>query len=268
MRTAYKGTLQFGLLAIPLRLGVAADKAGSLFHQMHQCGARIGQSRYCKGCGEKDIPWENVGTGVELADGTMVPVTDAELEALKAWTPKVITLQHFCQASEIDPLLLDDAYYVEPVDGGGPAHALLNAAMTATEGLAAVCTIAYPQKVALALLQPRGAMFVLTQMRWPDQIRPADVKLPPATMARPQEVQMATRLVKSMTKPWKPEDHTDTYRDALVDLVAAKASGAAPSAAEVKAPETKYTDMMELLQASIAAAKPARRKKTQTAVAS
>ena len=43
MRTAYKGTLQFGLLAIPMRLGIAAGKPDGLFHQMHGCGARIGR---------------------------------------------------------------------------------------------------------------------------------------------------------------------------------------------------------------------------------
>jgi DNA end-binding protein Ku len=253
MRTAWKGTLQFGLLAIPLRLGLAADDTKSLFHQMHSgCGGRVKQSRYCEDCGKKDIAYADVAKGIEVGDGRMVEVTDAELEELRAWEPKTITLLHFAPAAQVDPLLLDASYYVEPVDGGGPAHALLISAIP--DGLGAVCTIAYPQRLTLALLTVRGGMFVLTTLRWPEQLRPADVKLPPATTARPQEVKMAAQLVKSMTRPFDPAEHVDTHRQSLVDLVGAKETGA-PVPVKARGQESKYTDMMDLLQASIAAQK-------------
>jgi DNA end-binding protein Ku len=273
LRTAWKGTLQFGLLAIPLRLGLAADDTKSLFHQMHAgCGGRVKQSRYCEDCGTKDIAYADVAKGIEVGDGRMVEVTDTELEELRAWEPKTITLLHFAQASEVDSLLFDASYYVEPVDGGGPAHALLMSAIP--EGLAAVCTIAYPQRLALALMTVRGGMFVLTTLRWPEQIRPADVKLPPVMMQpRPQETKMAAQMVKLMTRPFNAGEHVDTHRQSLVDLVGAKETGTPVAAVKAKDQTAKYTDMMSLLEQSIAeqkktTTKPTRARKAPAAQAS
>src|SRR5580704_16895411 len=115
MRTAWKGTFQFGLLAIPVRLGTAADSRASMFHQMHAgCGGRIQQHRYCGVCG-KEVAWADVAKGVEMADGSMTAVTDDELDELRAWENKTITLLHFAPAGQVDVLLYYAAYYVEPV---------------------------------------------------------------------------------------------------------------------------------------------------------
>lgn len=253
MRTAWKGTVQLGLLAIPVRLGNATDtKNDSLFHQMHDgCGGRIRQARKCEQCAKENIEWGDIAKGVELADGSMVAVTDDELEQLRAWQPKTIQIVHFAQETEIDPLLFDQAYYLEPVDGGAPAHQLLIAAMSQTQGLAAVCQIGWPHKLQLALMQVRAGMFTVTLLRWPAQVRVSDVKIPPVMPARPQEVTMATRLVKSMTRKFDPAEHTDEYRDRLVALVTEKAAGTAPATPAQKDPAQKYTDMMDLLKASI-----------------
>ena len=273
MRTAWKGTVQLGLLAIPVRLGNATDtKNDSLFHQMHDgCGGRIRQARRCELCEKENLEWGDIAKGVELADGTMVPVTDDELAELRVWEPKTIKILHFAQKDEIDPLLFDQDYYLEPVDGGAPAHQLLAAAMSQTEGLAAVCEVGWPHKLQLALMHLRDGKFVVTLLRWPSQVRVCDVKVPPVLPARPQEVTMATRLVKSMTKKFDPDEHTDAYRERLVELVTAKASGSAPAVPAAKDQAQKYTDMMDLLQASIAAQKATtkpRARKTPAAKAS
>jgi DNA end-binding protein Ku len=261
MRTAYKGTFHFGLLAIPIRMGTAMDTRASLFHHTHkQCSTRIKQKRWCPTCGVEVSDFSDVGKGVELADETMALISDEELDALRVWDNKTIKLIHFTPAAQVDVRLYDQTYYMEPVDGGGPAHALLLAAMGASEGLGAVCTVGYRDRAALALMVIRDGHFELTTLRWPSELRRADVTLPPVQPARAQEVKMATTLVRSLTRPFDPAEHTDKYRDALVGLVAAKAAGQ-PAGTPVPAQSTagQYDDMMSLLQASIAetrAAKP------------
>jgi len=266
LRTAYKGTLKFGLLAIPIRMGTALDGRPSMFHRMHaECGARVSQQYRCPQC-EKTVEYAELGRCVELADGSSAAVTDGELDQLKVWENKTITLEYFCREDEIDPLLFEQHYYMEPVDGGAAAHALLISAIG--EGLAAVVTIGYRDKVVLGLLRPQpGGFFVVTTMRWPGELRAADVKLPPVQPPRPQEVKMATQLVRSMTRRFDPAAHANTYRDQLVALVQSKgAQPTGPSA--VKPPEKAYADMMDLLQASIAAQKATTAKRPRAAKAS
>jgi len=253
MRTAWKGTFQFGLLAIPIRMGTAMDTRASLFHHTHKaCATRIKQKRWCETCQVEVSDFSDVGKGVELADETMALITDEELDELRVWDNKTIKLVHFAQASEVDVRLFDQTYYVEPVDGGGPAHALLMAAMEQAPGLAAVCTVGYRDRAALALMTIRDGHFEVTTLRWPAELRPADVKLPPVQAPRTQEVKMAGQLVKSMTKPFDPAAHVDEHRAALVDLVTAKANGVSPSRpAPAKDQSGAYNDMMSLLQQSI-----------------
>ena len=231
MRTAHKSVLQFGLMSIPLRLGNALGKPGSMFHQVHSgCGGRIRQHRKCEDC-QAPVDWGDVGKGIELAGGTMAEVTDEEIAQLRAWEPKTIQLEHFCQATEVDPMLRDEAYYVEPDPAGMPAAALLAAAMGATEGLAAVCTVAFTGKVVPGLLEVRETYFSLTLLRWPEELRPATVVPLPAAGIRKQERDMAARLVKTMTRPFDPGEHVDSYREALAALVAEKAGGVNPGIA-------------------------------------
>lgn len=270
MRTAFKGTFQFGLLAIPIRMGTAMDTRASLFHHTHKaCGTRIKQKRWCETCACEVPDFADIGKGVELADGMMALITDEELDELRVWDNKTVKLVHFTPVTGIDTRLYDQTYYVEPVDGGGPAHALLLAAMQQVEGLAAVCTVGYRDRVALAVMVIRDGHFELTTLRWPAELRPADVKLPPVPTPRSQEVKMATQLVKSMTRDFNPADHVDSYRQALVELVGAKEAGTPAAAVRPQDPAQPYADMMVLLQQSIAeqkqvaAAKPARTRRAK-----
>jgi DNA end-binding protein Ku len=256
MRTAWKGTFQLNaLIGVPIRMGTALDARGSLFHQAHRpcSGGIIKQERRCEKCHAKDVPYDQIGKGIDMADGTRMLFDDDEIDALKAWENKTLTLIHFCPATQVDVRLYDQTYYVEPVDAGGAAHALLLAAIP--DGLVAVCTMGFKDKAVPAVMRVTGGHFEVVTLRHPEELRPADVKLPPVTL-RPKEVQMAARLVKSMTRDFNPAEHANTYRQQLVDLVAARSEGVLPVVpAAAKSTAGQYGDMMSLLEASIAETK-------------
>jgi DNA end-binding protein Ku len=275
MRTAMKVTIQCRLLAIPGRVGTAMDARKSLFHHTHRaCSTRIETRRWCPGC-EAEVPDfsdpdNGVGKGIELADKSMVLVTDDELDELRLWDNKTVKLLQFTQESEVDDRLYDQTYYFEPDTGGAPAHALLMAAMQTTPGLVAICQVGYRERLALGMMRVRDGIFEIITLRWPAELRTQDVKLPRIQPPRPNEVKMAVQLVKSMTKPFDPAEHVDEYSARLVEFVTAKADGGAPAGRPAKAdPAQPYADMMGLLQASIDAqkqiAKPAPRRRTAKA---
>jgi DNA end-binding protein Ku len=274
MRSAWTGTIVCGPLNMPVKLGVTVPSTRpSMFHRTHvACGTRIKQKTYCPAC-DIDLPDTSaVGKGVELADKTMVLFTDEELESLRVWDAQVLKLEHFCPAAQVNPKLFDQTYYLEPDKGGAPAHRLLLDAMTQMDGVCAAGTIGYRDRTAPAILRVVDGTFEVTTLRWPEELRPADVKVPPTQEPRPQEIKMMAQFIKTLTRDWDPAEHADTRTQAVLDLTEAKAAGAAPAAAAPpRTQEARYTDMMALLQADIAARTPARKpraRKTPAAKAS
>jgi DNA end-binding protein Ku len=265
MRTAMRVVIKCKLLTIPGRVGLAMDIRKSLFHHVHRaCSSRIETRRWCPQCDAEvpdfSDPDKGVGKGIELADKSMLLITDDELNELRLWDDKTVELQQFVQESEVDGRLLDQCYFFEPDTAGGPAHALLLAAMQAKPGLVAICTVGYRERLALGMMRVRGGVFEIVTLRWPAELRAADVKLPRTQRPRPDEVTMAVQLVESMIKPFDPAAHVDEYAGRLAEFVAAKAAGAPAAAAGAKDTARAATDMMDLLRQSIDAQQPAKPK--------
>jgi len=254
MRSAWTGTIQCGPLNMPVKLGVTVPSARpSMFHRTHTvCGTRIKQKTHCPTCGI-DLPdTTEIGKGVELDDKTMVLFTDEELESLRVWDAQVLKLEHFCPAAQINPKLRDQVYYVEPDKGGGPAHRLLLDAMTGMDGVCAVGTIGYKDRTAPAVIQVVDGIFEVTVLRWPEELRSADVTLPPTQTPRPQEIKMMGQFIKTLTRDWDPAEHVDGRAQAVLEMVAAKSAGAMPVPLRAKDTAAQYTDMMSALQGAIA----------------
>jgi DNA end-binding protein Ku len=68
---------------------------------------------------------------------------------------------------------------------------------------------------------------------------------------------MARTLVENLSGHFDPERYKDSFRSALQELIERKATGEARNARRRK-PEKKVTDLMEALEASLAAAKAAK----------
>lgn len=255
MRTAWKGSIQCGLLVIPVRLGLTASDPKTMFHQIHSgCGGRIKQRRFCSADGA-EVEWADIAKGAEIPGrDNLVQVTDDELEQLRDWENKTIRIDHFTPAGTIDPLLYEAAYHVAPGEGAQLPCALLRDAMVQAS-LSAVCRIGFPTRDALGLLDVRDGRFLFARLRWPAEMREADQDsvIDPAATPRPQELKMAASLLKSMTRPFDPAAHVDTYREAIGALLLAKANGtpaALPRPAASPAP-----DLTAVLKQSIAAIK-------------
>jgi DNA end-binding protein Ku len=266
VHTAHKITIECGLLAIPARLGVVIPTSeNSMFHQVHTgCGGRIRQKRECELC-RTMVEYAEVGKGVEVpGTAELVQITKEELDALQDWEAKTFRLDQFCPAGQVEPLLCGTTYRVSPghdAKGRAPAMraaALLAAAMTG-EGLVGVGRFGN----SLAQLEVRDGEFLVTKLAWPVMLRPADqdTVIDPAMAPRPQELKMAATLLKTMTSDWRPDDHSDTHREAVMALVAAKAAGITV-AAPARAGAGPASDMMAVLQQSIDQVKAQRTTKT------
>jgi DNA end-binding protein Ku len=255
MRSMWKGAISFGLVMIPVKLYAATEQKDIAFRQVHRAdGGRIRFRRVCSVDGS-EVPYEEVAKGFELPGGEMVVLTDEDMADLPLASSKSIEVLHFTPADQLDPILFNRSYYVEPEAAGGRAYVLLRDALERSDRVA-ICQVALRQREALATLRCRDGVLVLETLLWPDEVRSAEFPfLDDDIEVRSQELRMATSLIDSMTVDFDPEEYHDRYREALQELVEAKTEGRdviQPQTAEVSGPPSSLADA---LKASLAAAR-------------
>jgi DNA end-binding protein Ku len=267
MHSMWKGAISFGLVMIPVRLYAATEQKDISFRQVHRVdGGRIKFRRICSVDGE-EVQFSDLAKGYELPTGEMVVLDEDDLADLPLATTKAIEVLHFAPAEQLDPILFNRSYYVEPETAGARAYVLLREAL-AQSGRLGVAMVALRQRESLATLRCRDGVLVLDTLLWPDEVREADFPfLRQDVEVRPQELTMAASLIDSMTADFEPDAHHDRYREALIEVVEAKVAGrelVQPGTMEIAA--TPAVSLTEALKASLEAAKESAATKGQKAI--
>lgn len=289
MRAIWKGAVAFGLVNVPVRLYAATGEHEVQLHQVHrEDGGRIRYRRTCSVCGET-VDTADIAKGYETGAGDLVVLTDEDLAELPLASGHEIEVLEFVPAEQVDPILLQRTYYLEPDKTSAKPYALLRGALEATDRMAVV-KVALRQRESMAVLRVRGKVIVLQTLLWPDELRAADFPVLDAEVqVRPQELTMASSLVESLAADFDPTQYTDSYEAAMVALIEQKVSAghtqAVPAAAGAEAGEGgDVVDLLAALQRSVEKAraghaasagaaqaqesKPARRSSRSTAGAS
>jgi DNA end-binding protein Ku len=250
----WKGAISFGLVTIPVAVYPATEEKTLRFNQLHdEDGGRIRYKRMCEKDGE-EVTFEHIVKGYEVEKDRYVVLTDEDLNAIPVESSRAIDIHRFVDLEEIDPVMFKKSYYLVPEETGAKAYALLREAM-ADDGRVGIAKVSFRDKEHLAALRFKDEAFVLETMYWPDEIREADFGgVDVSAKVRGQELEMAKQLIESLSGEWNPEEYSDEYREALLQIVEAKLNG---QEIEVVAPEptAKVVDLMEALKASVAAAK-------------
>src|SRR5580692_7622017 len=263
MRSIWAGAISFGMVVIPVKLYAATEQRDVAFRQVHrEDGGRIQFRRVCSLDGE-EVAYSDVAKGYELATGDVVVLTDDDLKDLPLATAKRIDVQHFAPSGQLDPILANKAYYLEPEPPGVRAYVLFRDALERS-GRVAVAKVAIRQREALAGLRVREGVLTLETLLWPDEVRSPDFAfLDEDIEVRSQELKMAASLIDTMTEDFEPDQYHDTYRDALEAVVQAKVEGndvVRPPGVVGPEPRTQPADLTEILRASVAALKSERAK--------
>ncbi len=259
MHSMWKGAVSFGLVMIPVKLYAATEQKDIAFRQVHrEDGGRIRFRRFCS-IEDVEVAYEDVAKGYELPGGEIVILTEEDMAELPLPTTKSIEVVQFTPAEQLDPILFNRSYYVEPEPAGVRAYCLLRDALE-DSGKIAIAQVALRQRESLAILRVRDDVLVLETLLWPDEVRvPAFGFLDDDIEVRPQELRMAGSLIESMTVDFDPDEYHDSYREALQELVNAKVEGrqvVQPEAEEQPSGET--SSLADALRASLAAARGGR----------
>jgi DNA end-binding protein Ku len=256
MHSMWKGAVSFGLVMIPVKLYAATEQRDIAFRQVHrEDGGRIRFRRFCSIC-DQEVPYEDVAKGYELPGGEMVILTEEDMSELPLPTTRSIEVVQFTPAEQVDPILFNRSYFVEPEAAGARAYTLLRDALEES-GKVAIAQVALRQRESLAILRVREGVLVLETLLWPDEIREANFPfLNDEIEVRPQELRMAESLIDSMSVDFDPDEYHDSYREALQEVVNAKVEGREVvqlPAGEASAGET--SSLADALRASLAAAR-------------
>ena len=257
MRAIWKGAVSFGLVSVPVKLYAATESHDVSFRQVHaKDGGRIKYQRVCSLDGE-EVPYADIAKGYETEDGEMVILTDDDMAELPSTSSREIAVEKFVPSDQIDPMLFEKSYYLEPEKSGAKPYALLRQALLDADRMAVV-TVALRQRTTVAVLRVREDVIVLQTMMWPDEIRTPDFSVDTGEV-KPAEVKMANMLVETLAGDFDPAEFEDDYAEAVEALVKAKVEGG-----EVKRTPTstkssgEVVDLLAALQRSVDAAKTAR----------
>ncbi|MGJ5753368.1 DNA end-binding protein Ku [Streptomyces puniciscabiei] len=258
MRSIWNGAISFGLVSIPIKLVNATESHAISFRQIHT--EDNGRIRYRKVCEleEREVTQSEIGKGYEDADGTIIPITDDDLSHLPIPTARTIEIVAFVPADRIDPLQMDAAYYLAA--SGAPAakpYTLLREALKRSNKVA-IAKYALRGRERLGMLRVVGDAIAMHGLLWPDEVRAPEGVAPDTHVTiRDKELDLADALMDTLGEV-DLEDLHDEYREALEEVIAAKASGEAPPEAPAPAAAGKVLDLMAALENSVRAARESR----------
>ncbi|GHH89703.1 non-homologous end joining protein Ku [Streptomyces capitiformicae] len=258
VRSIWNGAISFGLVSIPIKLVNATESHSVSFRQIHlEDGGRIRYRKVCE-LEDREVTQGEIGKAYEDADGTMIPITDDDLAALPIPTAKTIEIEGFVPAESVDPLQVDAAYYLAA--NGVPAakpYTLLREALKRS-GKVAICKFALRGRERLGMLRVVDDVLAMHALLWPDEIRTTEGVAPDTGVTvRDKELDLADALMDTLGEVDLASLHDD-YREAVEELIAAKASGEEPPSIPAPAPGGKVLDLMAALEKSVREAKESR----------
>jgi DNA end-binding protein Ku len=252
--SVWKGHLTFGLVSLPVRLFTAARSESLSFNQLHKHdNSRIKQVIYCQ-TEDKPIPRDEIVKGYEYEKGKYVVVEDEDIKKVAPKTAKVMEIQEFVKADDVDPVYLESSYYMAPDEGGEKPYALLFEALKETKYYA-VAKIAMHNREHIVIVRPGERGMVLHTMYYADEVRRTEEFRTDTSKVSEREMNLAKMLVESLAAEFEPEKYHDAYRTNLRKMIDAKVEGHKV----VETPEAHIApviDIMEALKKSLEARKP------------
>jgi len=252
--TIWKGHITFGLVSLPVKLVAAARSETVGFNQLHKADhSRVKQVLYCI-AEDKPVPRSELVKGYEYEKDRYVVIEDEDIKKIQPKTAKVMEILEFVKSDEMDAVILEQSYYIQPDEAGEKPYTLLFEAMRKS-GYAAVAKLTMHNREHITILRPGKHGIVLHTMYYRDEIRATDEFRTNTDLVSDKELAMANTLIQALAAGFDHDKYRDTYRETLRGMIEAKIAGqevVAPPQEQELAP---VIDIMEALKSSLAALK-------------
>lgn len=224
MRSIWKGSIAFGLVNVPIKVYAATETHDVSLHQVHdEDKGRIRYKRVCEFGHE--VEYADIQRAYDDGEKTVVLTAD-DFKQLPEEQSHEIEVLEFVPVEQVDPMMFEKSYYLEPDSRSPKAYVLLRETLTKTDRLAIV-QFTLRQKTRLGVLRVNDDVILLQGLLWGDEVRAPDFKsLDTSVKVSANELKMSSSLVDSMSTDFDPDRYTDAYQEELQQLIDAKlASG-------------------------------------------
>jgi DNA end-binding protein Ku len=264
MRSIWKGTISFGLVNIPIALGVATQRSDPKFRTLDaESGQPIRQQMVSSARDDAVVDRTETVKGYEVGKGQFVVVTDEELDSVAVERRRTIDIISFIDLEEVDPVYYDRTYYVAPQEAANKPYTLLLEALKES-GKAAVGKLVLSSKEHLVLLRPSGDALAIELLFYPEDVRMSTrdeiEEIVHDTKVAKAELEMAKQLVESLSRPFEPSEFENEHKRDLMALIEKKLAGEEIQVAPEPEEREPVPDLMAALQASLEQTKDEKRK--------
>jgi DNA end-binding protein Ku len=259
MRAIWKGTISFGLVNIPVALGIATQRSDPKFRTLDAKTLQPIKQQLYSPARDEVISRDETVKGYEVAKDRFVVLTEEELESVAVERRRTIDILSFVDAAEVDPVYYDRTYYLMPQEGAEKPYALLLEALAET-GKAAIGKLVLSGKEHLVLLRPSGRTLAIELLFYPEDVRSkAEIEeRMEGVKTTKAELEMAKQLVESLSEPFDPSAYENEHKRELMQLIERKQAGEVIEVpAEAPRAATPAPDLMSALKASLEQAKKA-----------
>jgi len=252
MRSIWKGSINFGLVFIPVAVYSATKEEKTSFKQLRKSDQSPIRYKKVAEADEKEVPAAEIVKGFEHEKGKYVVLEEADFEKVKIESTNSIAITDFVDQSEINPKYFYKPYFLEPQKGGERGYALLHKAMSET-GKVGIAKVAIRSREYLAAVKPDGLFLMLELMHFAHEvIEPEGLKSADGLDIAPKELEMAKQLIGALSSEWTPAKYEDEYEGALKKMIEAKIEQRPEEEFEAPVRHSMGTDILAVLQQSLA----------------
>lgn len=250
MRSVWKGSINFGLVNIPIAVYPATREEKTSFKQLR--GSDLSPIRYKKvaEADEKEVRAEEIVKGYEHEKGKFVVLKEEDFEKVRIESTHSIEITDFVELAQINPKFFYKPYFLEPQKGGEKGYTLLHRALVETAKVG-IAKVAIKSREYLAAVKPDGLFLILELMHFAQEVlEPETLKSASAEVA-PRELEMAKQLIAALTSDWEPEKYEDRYQTAVMAMIEEKVQKRAPAAVAAPSKREPAGDILAILQQSL-----------------
>ena len=246
-RSIWKGSINFGMVAIPAKLYSATDNKKVSFHQYHaDCGSRIQMPKWCPIC-ERKVEAFEIKRGYELSKDEHIILEESDFESLPHKSLKTIEVVEFVDGAKIDLRAYADCYLLSCEDVGAKAFKLFLLTMGRL-GVVGIAKLTYRDREHLSVIRPYDSVMLLQTLHYADELRPYDELRPREVALSDKEFELAEGLVKAMITNFDLTKYHNDYQEAIERLIEAKLSG---EVITVESQEVSVSDVADALIKSL-----------------
>ena len=250
MRAIWSGSINFGLINIPVKLFSAIEESSLDLDMLDSKDHSSIKFKRVNETTGKEVAYADIVKGYKIDDNYVI-LEDADFEAADAEKTNTIEILNFADEKEIDSIYYEQPYYLEPQKTAIKAYALLRDSLKAS-GKVGVTSFVLRNKEGLAILKPYENVIVLNRIHFKQEIREtAELKLPPVSNTKSKEMDMADKLIDQLTEKFDISAYKDTYTSKLLKIIEDKAKGRKKAASKPKIVRKPSDDLMSMLKASL-----------------